>query len=59
MAESSHFIAGIYNYCDSWCQKCPFSERCLVFAERAGDDRSSQREAPDSSRVRCSSCAAG
>jgi hypothetical protein len=26
------FIPGIYNYCDRWCERCAFTERCLVFA---------------------------
>ena len=24
-------IAGIYNYCDRWCERCRFSARCLTF----------------------------
>ncbi len=24
-------IPGIYNYCDRWCEKCPFTSRCLNF----------------------------
>lgn len=27
------FIAGIYNYCDAWCDRCPFTSRCHVFAD--------------------------
>lgn len=26
------FISGIHNYCDRWCERCPFTERCEVFA---------------------------
>ena len=29
------FIIGIFNYCDSWCERCPFTSRCHVFAHRA------------------------
>ena len=29
---STDFIAGIYNYCDRWCERCAFTARCLVFA---------------------------
>jgi hypothetical protein len=25
-------IAGIYNYCDSWCERCGFTSRCATFA---------------------------
>ena len=28
------FVPGIYNYCDAWCDRCPFSERCLNYAMR-------------------------
>jgi len=28
------FVPGIYNYCDAWCDRCPFTERCLNFAMR-------------------------
>lgn len=28
--ESKH-IPGIYNYCDRWCERCPFTSRCLNF----------------------------
>jgi hypothetical protein len=24
-------IAGIYNYCDRWCERCTFTSRCAVF----------------------------
>ena len=30
---SDNFIPGIYNYCDRWCERCPFTARCLVFAQ--------------------------
>ena len=32
LARNSDFISGIYNYCDRWCEKCPFTARCLVYA---------------------------
>ena len=25
-------IDGIYNYCDRWCERCPFTSRCANFA---------------------------
>jgi hypothetical protein len=28
------FIVGVYNYCDSWCGRCAFTSRCLVFADK-------------------------
>jgi hypothetical protein len=27
------FIVGIYNYCDRWCERCPLTGRCRVFAD--------------------------
>ncbi len=24
-------ISGIYNYCDRWCERCPFTSRCLNY----------------------------
>jgi len=32
LAQNTHFITGIYNYCDRWCERCPFTSRCLNFA---------------------------
>ena len=32
LARNSDFISGIYNYCDRWCERCPFTARCLVYA---------------------------
>lgn len=28
-------ISGIYNYCDRWCEKCSFTNRCLLFKQEA------------------------
>lgn len=25
------YIRGIYNYCDRWCERCPFTAKCSVF----------------------------
>ena len=32
LAENPDFISGIYNYCDRWCERCPFTARCLNYA---------------------------
>jgi hypothetical protein len=37
LAEDRDFISGIYNYCDRWCEKCPFTLRCRVYATEAAD----------------------
>ena len=38
--KKSNHIPGIYNYCDRWCERCPFTTRCLNFEmseEKFGD----------------------
>ncbi len=32
LAENPNLIPGIYNYCDRWCERCPFTCRCMNFA---------------------------
>ncbi len=40
LAADPGLISGIYNYCDRWCERCPFTGRCLVFkTEQARDAR--------------------
>ena len=29
---STDFIPGIYNYCDRWCERCAFTQRCMTFS---------------------------
>jgi hypothetical protein len=35
MEVQEGFIVGIFNYCDRWCETCPFTSRCRVFADVA------------------------
>lgn len=40
LSQNPKFIPGIYNYCDRWCERCPFTSRCMNFAmgqEEYGD----------------------
>ena len=37
IAEDAKFISGIYNYCDRWCERCPFTSRCMVYAMEQED----------------------
>jgi hypothetical protein len=30
-SRDSNYIAGIYNYCDRWCERCAFTSRCLNY----------------------------
>jgi hypothetical protein len=39
------FISGIYNYCDRWCERCSFSNRCSVYA--MDEERQDDPEARD------------
>ena len=32
LGDDSRFVPGIYNYCDRWCERCPYTERCRTFA---------------------------
>ena len=32
LAKDPKFISGIYNYCDRWCERCPFTSRCMNYA---------------------------
>jgi hypothetical protein len=32
LANNKNFISGIYNYCDRWCERCPFTSHCMNFA---------------------------
>jgi hypothetical protein len=45
MSEYHHFIDGIHNYCDRWCERCAFTARCRVYATEAAN--SSEPEAND------------
>ncbi len=33
-AHEPRFISGIHNYCDDWCERCPFTTRCFHYASR-------------------------
>ncbi|MBD3418913.1 MAG: hypothetical protein GF398_02225 [Chitinivibrionales bacterium] len=32
MSDSPDYIDGISNYCDRWCERCPFTRRCRSFS---------------------------
>jgi hypothetical protein len=42
LANNPDLISGIYNYCDRWCERCPLTSRCLVYATEQEDDDSPQ-----------------
>jgi hypothetical protein len=35
MSVEEGYIDGIFNYCDRWCERCPFTSRCRNFAMQA------------------------
>ena len=47
LAGNRDFISGIYNYCDRWCERCPFTARCLAYATEKADDDLADPEAHD------------
>ena len=34
------FIEGVFNYCDRWCERCPFTSHCRLFADHAETEAS-------------------
>ena len=44
------FIPGIYNYCDAWCDRCIYSDKCRVFAS----EKIFQREIDTRERIKAS-----
>jgi len=32
LSKNANYIPGISTYCDRWCEKCPFTSRCLTYA---------------------------
>ena len=45
LANNPDLISGIYNYCDRWCERCPLTSRCLVYAtEQEEDDSPESRD---------------
>lgn len=41
LARNPELISGIYNYCDRWCERCPLSTRCLLYATELEDEDNS------------------
>jgi hypothetical protein len=37
LVSNPDLISGIYNYCDRWCERCPLTSRCLVYATEQED----------------------
>lgn len=52
LAGNRDFISGIYNYCDRWCERCPLTSRCLVYATEQADETLDDPEAHDINNAR-------
>jgi hypothetical protein len=37
IVNNPNLISGIHNYCDRWCERCPFTARCAVYAAEEAD----------------------
>lgn len=42
IARDPNIIPGIHNYCDRWCERCPRTARCTVFAMAESEKTDSQ-----------------
>ena len=36
--REENFISGVFNYCNAWCERCPFRLRCRNYAMGADED---------------------
>ncbi|MDX6610970.1 MAG: hypothetical protein QOD75_156 [Blastocatellia bacterium] len=52
LAANPDLISGIYNYCDRWCERCPFTSRCLVYATEQADHDYDDPETRDINNAR-------
>ena len=43
--RNPNFIAGIHNYCDRWCERCPMTARCSIY--EPARDREAGADDPD------------
>jgi hypothetical protein len=52
LASNPDLISGIYNYCDRWCERCPFTSRCLLYATERADGTLDDPELNDENNAR-------
>jgi len=52
LAANRDLISGIYNYCDRWCERCPLTARCLVFATEKADGAFDDSEIDDANNAK-------
>lgn len=51
LVDNPDHIAGIYNYCDRWCERCAFTARCANFAVGEALDSENDESDLDSDRL--------
>lgn len=44
--NEDNFIPGIYNYCNRWCEKCQFTNRCRLYADEEALGLHNEEEKP-------------
>src|SRR5215218_4973639 len=47
LARNPRFIPLVYDYCDMWCERCPITDRCLLFAAQQLEPPPITRRADD------------
>lgn len=47
LIDNPELIPGIHNYCDRWCERCPLTRRCAVFAMEQAESADSSSCDPD------------
>jgi hypothetical protein len=43
MQQDGGFIVGVSDHCNRWCERCPLTSRCRLFADFASPDRTQDR----------------
>lgn len=52
LVEDPKLISGIYNYCNRWCERCPFTSRCMQYRMEAEEARSYDSHSTDEDNAR-------
>jgi hypothetical protein len=52
LASNPDLISGIYNYCDRWCERCPLTSRCLVYATEQVGHNSTHNDSTENHDLR-------
>jgi len=47
LIDDTELLPGIHNYCDRWCERCPLTKRCAVFAMEQAESTDPSTYDPD------------